>query len=757
MSHRPLLSQLNNLIHAGTSRTAATCAQRQRAQRRCCASLVGAAGWLAAVLAAGWLLFAVATPASAQQARQQDLTVPRQEYFLALRGFYAGDYRESLGAFRNVANGGVRSTEGRWVDSICYHTMVGECYYHMGQAALALEQYEAALALAVQQREWMLRVQFPETIGPAASTARATWGASSRRTVPGNFPETMGSFQGQLNNSNVVRSGGVVTQAQIYPLRVPEIVRCTGLSLYRRWELLGPVGAHSPVSKSIVTALSARKAPANHWSQVWIDAELGLAQAAAGKRAEAITHLSRAVVVGGQYDHPLTPLVLLALGKLHLEDNRLEPAANFFLEATLSAAQFDQPDVMDEAFRLGLTAHLAAGAKIPYPPLVNAAAWARTRGFDALQASLAVAAGESYAAIGDARAVNMLDDARRLILRSDMRLADIGARLNYATALVSFQQGSAAAGTSALSDALRFQAGASPRILQIALADKAFMSGVVSPRVAKDLFAEVLRDPSPADWALDPLDAMAVSLAPVAMPMEHWFLVALQRKENELALDITERMRRKKFLSTLPLGGRLLALRWIMEAPSAALPADALVRRQDLLVKFPRYAQLQNQSQALRAELAALPISPSDAKEIAKQKKIYEAWAKVAAAQEVILSEIAVRREAADIVFPPLKKMGDIQAAMPERQLTLAFWNTSRGMVAFIISRERYNGWAIDEPEKVVKTATEMFKAMGLHDGNQALTADALRDDAWKQPAQELLALLVKNAKPDFGTRTTNW
>ncbi len=694
------------------------------------------------------VLSACAAPVAAQQAQPRDRTVPREDYFLALRGFYTGEYRSALTAFKRVANGGIRSTEGRWVDSICYHTMAGECYYHLGQPALALEQYEAALELAERNKEWMLRVQFPDTIGPAASRARATWGASARRSVPGNFPETMMSFQGQVDNSNVIRNGGVVTQAQFFPLRVNEIVRCTGLSLYRRWELLGPVGAHSPISKKVVDTLSTRKAPANHWSQVWIEAELGFAQAANGKRAEAITHLSRAAVVGGEYDHPLTPLVLLALGKLHLEDNRLEPAANFFLEATLAGADFDQPDVMDEAFRYGLTTHLAAGAKIPYPPLIAASQWARSRGFDALQASLLVTAAESYAAVGDVRAVKAADEAKRALNRSDMRVADVGARLNYALALIGFQQGNAAAGTSALDEALLFQKKASPRLLQIGLADAAYTSGSISPRVAKDLFGVVLRDPSPADWTLDPLDTMAVTLAPVPVPMEHWFLVALERKEVDFAIEVTERMRRRKFLSTLPLGGRMLALRWILEAPKEALPAEALVRRQDLLVKYPRYAELQKQSDAARAEIAALPVSPTDAKEIAKQKKLYEAWAKIAAQQESLLGEIAVRREAADIVFPPLRKTADIQAAMPERQKIIAFWNTSRGMTAFVISKEGYDGSAIAEPAKIVKTATELFKAMGHHDGNQTFNAESLRDDAWKKPAQELFALISKGGKP---------
>ena len=46
---------------------------------------------------------------------------------------------------------------------------------------------------------------------------------------------------------------------------------------------------------------------------------------------------------------------------------------------------------------------------------------------------------------------------------------------------------------------------------------------------------------------------------------------------------------------------------------------------------------------------------------------------------------------------------------MPDRQLIIAFWNTSRGMTAFIISKENYKGWAIDEPTKVVEDGRLSF------------------------------------------------
>ena len=39
---------------------------------------------------------------------------------------------------------------------------------------------------------------------------------------------------------------------------------------------------------------------------------------------------------------------------------------------------------------------------------------------------------------------------------------------------------------------------------------------------------------------------------------------------------------------------------------------------------------------------------------------------------------------------------------------------------------------------------------MGHHDGNLSFSADALNDDAWKKPAQELLAAIGKNAGPNW-------
>ena len=58
----------------------------------------------------------------------------RQNYYLCFGSFLDGDYRSrAAGVSRGGPQGGYNSTEGRWIDSICYHAMMGECCYQMGE------------------------------------------------------------------------------------------------------------------------------------------------------------------------------------------------------------------------------------------------------------------------------------------------------------------------------------------------------------------------------------------------------------------------------------------------------------------------------------------------------------------------------------------------------------------------------------------------------------------------------------------------
>ena len=70
------------------------------------------------------------------------LLVPSAQYYGVFGSYYDGDYRDlAPREFQMAGRGGIRSGTNRWIDSICYYTMVGECYYQMGQHQQSLVQY----------------------------------------------------------------------------------------------------------------------------------------------------------------------------------------------------------------------------------------------------------------------------------------------------------------------------------------------------------------------------------------------------------------------------------------------------------------------------------------------------------------------------------------------------------------------------------------------------------------------------------------
>ena len=700
----------------------------------------------------GVAVAAMALPVFGQAAAQPVPTYPGPDYYISFSPFYQGNYGQALQAFKNAGNGGVRSTEGRWVDSICYFTMVGECYYHTGNLALALENYEAALKLAVVHNGWLLRVQFPDTVNENASNARAriTWGTSNRKSKMGSLPDKMLVMQGRLDNANVAQQGGVLAPPQMFQVRVQEIIRCTVLALRRRNELLGPVAPHDPLSSQLVQAFAQRSTAPNHWSQAWNCAELGLAYVSAGRSAQAIVELQQAILLAGQYDHNMTGTVLLELGKLLLAQGNHQSAANYFFEATLAAGQFGEADVVEEAFRYGLTTHIVSGQKGAFAAVVPAGNWARTDNYFHLQASCAVLAAESLCAQGKpGPALAAIGDAARLCNRRDMAGTDVTARFHYTSALISFQQGNTAIGSTALASALAWQRNGSRRLFQIGLVDRMYLSGSITPRIANDLFGEVLRDPTPTDWSHEPMESLAVSATPYPIPIEHWFELALARKEVERALEIADFARRHRFYSTMPLGGRLLALNYILEAPEAILPDDAKLQKQDLLARYPLYGDLARESKKVRTALGNRPLLPAVGDALKSLEAEMAQLTKVSATQEALMREMALRRQGSQYVFPPIRKTKELQAEIAPGQLVLVFFQTSTAMHVFVVSHDKYANWMLEPGARLAKPIGLMLQSFGQYDRNTPLTSGQIRDPKRKTAAAEALKLLFKNVKPE--------
>jgi tetratricopeptide (TPR) repeat protein len=694
-------------------------------------------------------MLVLALAALTAQAQQGDPTKPPREYYIAMVPYIDGDYQNAARGFQDAAKAGIRSTEGRWVDSICYHTMLGECFYQMGDNAKALEQYDSALKLAVFHINWMLRIEFPDLIEPSASTVQATinWGIKQRPTRLGRIAEVMYSLQGRPDNQTVLdRTGGVIMPPELYPLNVKEIVRCTALAIYRRHQIMGPLCQHDPFTGQLVAALARRPTRPNHWSQGWISCQLGLAYASAGKAEQAVSELTKSLALAGQFDHDLTALGLLKLGELAFDQGQYANAASLFLECTFAAAAFEQYHLMREAFRWGLVTHFVSGQKGLYAPLEPASVWAR-RDSRALQAWLMLLLAENYAAVGNtAQASRALSQVSQATGTRDMRSGELGAYFNYQSAAVDFQGGNLSGGTKTLKLAMNFMQASSRRLFQINLADRFYVSGAFSQRVADDVFSDVLREPTSSDWSVNPMETLAVVLTPHPLPIQHWFDVAMQRKDFEKALDISDLLRRHRFYSTLPVGGRVLALRWVLEAPDSLLDQASLLQRQDLLGRYPVYAQLSAQAAAIGQKLEALPPVPTDPVVAGEQGKLLDQLAQISLKQEAAIQDLALRREPSNFVFPPHASAKEIQQGMTEDQLALAFLLSDMGLTAFAVSKDKITAWQVEKPAELNEKIGNLLKQIGLTGSRYGVDPAVLLDDSWKATSAELLQTLTDNA-----------
>jgi tetratricopeptide (TPR) repeat protein len=700
---------------------------------------------------------------SARPARAQydDRVYPTTNYHAAFAFFYEGEYQDALRQFEDaLSRDSLKFGQARWIDSICYHTMVGECYYHMGGVGdldKALFHYSSALELYLAYPDWMMWVKPPPTIRPAQTVRPIPWGPRTRRSVPGQFPSTMLIGMGRLDQTDVLRRGGVLQQAQYRQIEVQEIVRCTTLAIRRRTELLGPLSPYDPLTARLIAALSRNPGLRNHWSQAWIDVEQGLALIAGGKASEALRLLSRGSVAAGQFDHPLTSTALLELGRMALVRGDYPAAAKYFHEATIAAVDFFDGGVLEEAFQYGALTHLLANQKGVFPALEPAAAWAGVKDLRRLRVSLLLSAAENLLVLGKTRqAAATLDDARAAIGPRFMGRGRIGARLAYLTAMLLFQQRKVVAGDEALAAAMDYERHGSSWLYQIRYLDGLFtgkqvtMRGPITPRNAMELYGELLRDPQPADWGLRPMDALASLRTPHPESFEHWFLAALQRNDHEAALEIADRARRHRFFSSLAYGGRLQSLRWILEAPDAVLDQEAKLNRQNLVAQHPAYVALSRRARQIHAALEDMPLVPDDPDAALGQRKQLSDLGATSVQQEAILREIAVRRDPAEMVFPPLLSFKEIQKRLPEGDVVLTFFAAGGDLYGFLLNRDQYSHWRVKSPQMVTKRLMDLLRAMGHFDENRQLSLKDLESPEWKYPARQLLELILEGSRADF-------
>lgn len=688
----------------------------------------------------GLMLAVLGLPASAQLGPLASNQVPDASYYLLLADFYNGNYRDTVREFANT-RGALRFGTDRYLDSVCYWTMAGECNFLTGNFPKAVEFYESALDIYLSQTAagWHQRIQPPPQINPltgAIQAAQVTWGQSTRTFALPGMPDSFQVLFGRLDNERALQQGGVLQNPEFRRVDVPEVMRCTALALHRRRMLKGVTTRLDPFSANCVKVLEPLGGGDGSILGAWNGIALGIAYASVEELDKAQEILLRSLQFGGGMDHLLTPVGLLELAIIKYQLGELNEAATLALEASYSAAFFRQYDLVEEALSLGTTIHLARQRTV-YPPLQNAIAWLGRDNARFAQASLTIRLAECFSEAGDsASSANLLNDVSRVAGRLSDTLAG---RLGYLAALNQFLDGNFEAGRVQLAEALTLFQGSSRWLYQLGLADSLTLNRAISDRQSDLLYSMLLRDPNDNEWRTDPMEAMSFLTSNHLAPIERWFGIAIENRDFERAIEIAELLRRHRFYSLMPLAGRQLAFRWLMHAPAESVSEDVMNRRIDFMTRFPAYRQLCDQADQLQQQLLAIPIQPDpDTDQEKQQRADFVSLMKVSQQQEAALGSFALRREPAPLSFPPFIPASNLRNDVRPNQLVIYTVSAGETIYFFTIDLQGVKLASWHPRRKVVADINQLIKEANL--AERGFDPEKLADITWQETAFKVAA-----------------
>ncbi|MCG8449905.1 MAG: CHAT domain-containing protein, partial [Pirellulales bacterium] len=692
-----------------------------------------------------------AAPAAAQQPQFVSDSIPSGAYFQGIEQLYRGEYRDAGRLFQRELRGGIKiGVTSRWLDSISYHAMLGELLYHQGQPALALEQFNQACAEFLRHSKWMLHVEFkpPQPDANRLNQRPPPWGTSVRKFRLGKFPDQMLFRQGDLYSAErAIRSGGgVVVQPELWRVNVIEIIRSTALAIRRRNELLGPLGEYDPISRALVTTLSQGGAPPNHWANAWVDLQLGLAYVGQGKPALAIKRLQRAERIAGEFDHPLTCVALLEMGRLSMEAGNLEAAQQLLADASISAFYYDDVGIIDESFRLSTMCRLASNSGGVNPALEPAIAWARRERYDHVFVRLCFALTEEASAAGDWQVAATALKTGMARLR-DARQGLLGNQAQFLQGRLLLQEGHELAHDTLL-QAVGQHVGMSAHNLQLLLANARYDERQLQTRSAVKVYQKLLGDPEPADWVFRPLPSLSMLKTPHHAAFERW-LSAVPRKDLGKALEITDLAKRHRYLQSLSWGGRLAALRDTLEAPDHLLSQHARGQRNEILLRFPEYAEARKAGRELQAQIRTDWKRALDNRADRDLVKVWRRWDANLNERERMLHRLGAWRVPADIQFPAVVPTDKLQAQLRAGQAVAVFHDTSDGLQGFLLSAKSAKRWNCGPSGRIASLLRVFLRDLGNYDAHHELSASDLASQQWLESGGKLFEALFDGSSID--------
>jgi len=667
---------------------------------------------------------------------------PNQQYYIALEFYREGDLANAADAFDSALGLCRKDINGRWIDAIPVHAMLGECFYFAGDLSAAAEQIDFALALAVRNRGWLSALDWSKSLngGPQTPDTAAVWAAPNLPPIlPLTTKVTLSS--GSIDLTSQIQKGGRMNPAQLTSIDAVEIMRGLAIAAHRRRVIYGPLSDQTDLANQARDATKIPKGLEMPVPRAMIVSLLGCERFAAGLDDETLLDVKNGALVGGAA-HPLTPITLLVAARILAQRDKFAEAVPVALQAAAAASTLRQPEWVGEAMMIAVGCVDRSTAPLIYQNGTKAAAAHLRRGKLASVGSLLAACEAALLAGDTTSAQNALSQVGVLLQRRDTVQPRLLAHGEYLTAVLAAQTGSVTglAEPSAIDAALTrmytFSLGngpslnrnrraggaapATPRLFQLSLVTAGARNRGVGGKAVDDKINQYASDPSSAIWRADPVDALSFAAFDRSQTIAAQIVSAVKRKSPDDLLVLSDSLLRQRFLATQVIGGRVLQARRLAATEKTLLTEKAA-------------AVLVQPSQPLQQmiNLLATPTPLPGTPELTSRGQNLESLAALIALQ---------RGELPNAAPPSVAGVSDLKR-LPKTCGLLIYTELGGTIVAALCTQSKVKTWTIASSKVVGVEIAKLLREIGVSSNRSASRLEGEKN--WQAQASSLRRKII--------------
>lgn len=171
--------------------------------------------------------------------------------------------------------------------------------------------------------------------------------------------------------------------------------------------------------------------------------------------------------------------------------------------------------------------------------------------------------------------------------------------------------------------------------------------------------------------------------------------------------------------------------------------------RQDLLMRFPDYADLSKEGEALQSEIIAAWKPDMEKANLQDLARTWKSFNKNLSERNAIVEQLALSRVPSEFQFPPFVAVADLQAYLQPGQAVVVFHDTGDGMMGFLVTDRGSTMWNCGPPAELSRNLSTFLRDLGNHDRNNALDEKQLASKDWLESGQVLFQTLFEGSSLD--------